>query len=730
MFNSEELDNHLKTSDTIQVESAVYAEWNMNDPGNIQKLGNYRYRPTYPSSQYYRLPINYDPLDLGNFYTGATDSDVSVNSGFDDQDNPTTFVSQKEKIKMLYSLEDCIKPHRPRSGINKVLYLGSGGIGYESSQFITNPSPINKDTGTQEINQNYVVNRPRYYMSHKDDLFKYWTSYRTEFGVPTPREGQVDSQELRQVDRGISFKVDNQNYIEDCAPFVVYENAVPSNKIVIKMQTNVGDVDLGNLRYASESIPDPMYGDQNKTTPVLWKIEKLDQLNSWQEIKSFNQNSLRSDGSPIIGADGHIEISYGLKIPDEYREIFIFADTISSSSLLPNTVPEGYSYLVKESDHVSGKMYIYVDEEWKSFTPDYSWEISDKEINYNSQFVSSASNPDYFFDANGVKVFREFEWISGIRLVAQTMNKPNITLDLIEFSPRLLVDVSGSVASFSVTKTMSDLGNSSIPVSSLSASTGQLEIFDIDFSFNENNTFNFETNTGSILAKYLEMPIKFLFYDITKNVNGYDFFIPVKTMYSESFPQVTDSASTISVSLRDLFFLLESMPAPELMLTDVSLSWAVTVLLDYAGFSNYSFKRIIGYPEINIPFFFVEPNQNIAEVLQKLAVASQTSMFFDEYNNLIIMSKEYILPKKDERSIDSNLYGQQEGQNLANIINLSAQDKLIYNDGELTYTTRYIKRSIGSTQMAQKLDQYKQYVYKPVLLWEVQGRDSHKSTGL
>ena len=728
MFKSEELANHLKTSDTVQVESAVYAEWNMNQPDNIARLGNYRYRPTYTASQYYLLPMSYDSSDIGNYYTGATDADVAISSGFDDDDQPTLFISQKEKMKLLYSLEECIKPHRPRSGINKPLYLGSSGSSYESSQYITNPSPINKETGVQEVNQSYVVRRPRYYMSHKDDLFKYWTSYRTEYGLPTPRIGESDAATLRQVERGISFTDNNTHYIEDAVPFVVYKDRVPSNKIVIKVQTNVGDIDLGNLRYGDESIPDPMYGDLNKTTPTSWRIEKLNQDSSWEEIESFGANSSRDDGSAILGPDGILEVSYGLNVPEEYQEIFIFADTISSSTLLPSSAPEGYSYLVKETDHELGMMYVYINSLWESFAPDYSWKVSSEGINYNSKFVSNASNPDYFFDSNGVKKFREFEWIGGIRIVVQTMNKNNCTLDLIEFSPRLLVDISDSVSSFSITKTMSDLGNSSLPVSGLSVSTGSLEIFDVDFSFNQNNNFDFDLNTGSILSPYLDMPIKFLFYDITKNVNGTDYFIPVKSMYSESFPQVTGSAATVDIQLRDLFFLLESMPAPEILLTDISLSSAITVLLDFAGFSNYNFKRVAGYPEIIIPFFFVEPNQNIAEILQKLAVASQSAMFFDEYNNLIIMSKEYLLPNtEEERATDNTLYGQVEGDNLPNIINLSAQDKLVYNDGQVNYTTRYIQRSIGSTQTAQKIDQYKQFVYKPVLLWEVQGRESRQT---
>ena len=728
MFQSKELENHLKTSDTIKVESAVYAEWNMNQPDNIKAIGNYRYRPTYSGSQYYLLPINYDSLDIGNWYTGATDSNIAIQSGFDDQDQPTLFISTKEKMKLLYSLNDCVSPHRPRSGINKPLYLGNIGSAYDTTQYITNPSPINKVTNLQEINQSYIVNRPRYYMSHKDDIFKYWTSYRTEYGIPSPRPGEEAVSELRQVDRGISFLVNNSYSIEDAVPFVVYENQVPANKIVVKMQTNVGDVDLGTLRYGDTSIQDPLYGNSNKTTPAKWRIEKLDQDDSWVTITSFDETSLRSDGTPIIGFDGHVELSYGLQIPLEYSDIFIFAETIPNITLLPDTAPEGYAYLVKESDHDLGTMWIFVNEEWVSFTPYYSWSISNELINYNSNFVTQPANPDYFYDANNNPIFREFEWLSGIRIVVDTMNKNNCTFDLIEFSPRLLVDMSENILSFSITKTMSDLGNGSIPVGGLSASIGQVELFDADFSFNQNNAFNFDNYTGSILANYLDMPIKFLFYDITREVNGIDYFIPIKTMYSESFPQATGEASTVNITTRDLFFLLESKPAPELLLTDVSLSWAITVLLDYIGFSNYTFKRISGYPEPVIPYFFVEPNQNVAEILQKLAISSQSSMFFDEYNNLVIMSKEYLLPNnEDERLTSTTLYGQVEGNNLPNIINLSSQDKLVYNDGGINYTTRYIQRSIGSTATAQKIDQYKKYIYKPVLLWEVQGRESTKT---
>jgi hypothetical protein len=225
----------------------------------------------------------------------------------------------------------------------------------------------------------------------------------------------------------------------------------------------------------------------------------------------------------------------------------------------------------------------------------------------------------------------------------------------------------------------------------------------------------------------------------------------------EGFPQADLTAGTLSIGLRDLFFFLESSPAPQLFLTDVSVSYAVTLLLDYIGFDNYVFRRIKDTPEIIIPYFFVEPGQNCAEVLMKIAVASQTAMFFDEYNNFVVMSKEYILPNSEkDRSSDNVLYGQvqaiksdgnevtilgylmsdddlpstnnlngtgyligslngeevfewvdngngtsswvnqgyAENIYVPSIVNISSKEKRVYNDGQINYTTRYLQRSL------------------------------------
>ena len=672
----------------------------MNMPDNIFKLGNYRYRPTTSSSKFFTLPIDFDQLDSGGYYTGATDSNVVVNSGFNDDianPIPQTFKSTKEKIKMIYSLEDCIKPFRPRSGINKASYF--------NNRFLAN-------SGAN------LAERPRYYMASRYDQFKYWTSYRTE-----------DNSEY-----GIAKNITNGNYyIDDTAPFVVYKEQVPANRLVVKMQTNVGTVNLGPFSNGAASSGDPFYGDVNKTTPSRWKVQYL-KGNNWVDAYSFNENSLRDDGSSIIGPDGYLELHYGVILPDKYKSIFVYAEKISSTTLLPQKSYNGYAYLVQENSSDVGTFHVWnsTTSEYETFIPEYGWMLGSETIDSQVGFIKDLTNPDSFTSVvDQSTVYREFDYVRGMRIVVETMNKFDSTFDLIEMSPRLLVDISDKVTDFKITKILSDVGITSMPVGQLLASTGTLNIFDNDQAFNENNT-------SSIISKYIRKNIKFSFHEVILDVDGYDYFVPIKTLYSEGIPQADGTAVELSLNLRDLFFFLESMPAPRLLTTQTSLSYAISLLLDYIGFSNYSFKRTAGESETIIPYFFIAPDQNVAEVLNELARATQSAMFFDENNNFIVMSKDYLMPTESQRATDFVISGSNNqtdtgvienssSGNLPNLISIASQDKKIYNDGKINYTERYIQRSLGKLKQASLIDNERTWVYKPSLLWEVAGTENTKT---
>jgi hypothetical protein len=717
LFVDKDLKKHLETSSVIKNQSLVTAEWNMNIATNVTKLGNYKYRPyenvALPIGQrsvYATLNNAFDPNDTGLFYTGATDSDIIIDGGYDNSDQPMAFVRPKQKEKLLYSLESCIERFRPRSGINKLRWFDNSYSHFTNSNLST---------------------RPRYYMAHKDDPFKYWSSYRMD----------------GTVERGIansSRQFSGTNYIDDAAPFVVYSSPVPANRLVVKMQTNVGSTNLGPFSNSFGEFADPFFGAENMSVPQRWKVQYLNN-GSWQDAVVFNEFSTRNDGSSVIGPDGYVELAYGLIIPEQYKSNFILYDTISTSFALPAEALEGQAWLVASGTNDSGTVHVWSNGSFKSFKARYGWYLLSEPMESSLTMATKLVNPDQFHDPVSANiVYREFQYVSGIRVVVDTMVKPDSTFDLIEMSPRLAVDLTDKVSSFNVTKTASDLGVSGLPVGQLLAGTGDVDIFDYDMAFSK-------TNSSSIIADYASQSVQIKFYETIYDVPQYDtagnntglanYYVPLKTMFSEGFPTIDSNSRNVQLKLRDKFFYFEFLTAPQIFIQNVSLSYAVSTILDYIGFSNYTFKRMPDENEPIIPFFFIQPETSVAQVLQDLAISTQTTMFFDEYNNFVVMSKDYMLPSNDNRPLDVVLVGSKDFESdgvysnkatngelpLANIIEIASQDNQVYNDGSIQYTHRYIQRSIGKLSQASFTEKDQTWIYKPALLWEIAPQDSPKS---
>lgn len=713
MFSDDTLQEHLETSPSIQVNSVVIAEWNMNLADNIAKIGNYRYRPSavltpgadgYNQTDALYKPISssYDPQDAEKqvkFYTGATDADVVIDGGISDDGVPMTFISKKEKEKLLYSLEDCFNRFRPRSGINKLRYFVGKHTHYD--------------------NEN-MASRPRYYMAHKDDMFKYWTSYRTEDGI----------------ERGISKNVNGKFVIDDAAPFVVYKKPVAANRVIVKMQTHVGTVNIEGYSNSYSSFSDPFYGEANKATPTRWKVQYLNN-NTWNDAISFDEFSVRPDGSPIIAEDGYVELSYGLVIPEKYKNTFVIAGEFSDTRSLPTTTLIGNAYLVKESDTDLGNYYVWDGYGYEVITPSYTWTLSDENIVVSTNFVTDPTNPESFINpVNGQKTYREFQYISGLRIVVDTMNKEDCPFELIELSPRLAMDISDRTKNFTISKTASDLGVSGMPVGQLIASTGNISIFDFDDAFNPNNV-------NSIISDHVSKNIQLRFYEAIHDVGGKDFYVPIKTLYADGFPETSAENREVTIPLRDMYFYFESITAPQIIVQNVSVSYAVSLLLDSIGFTNYQFKRVAGESEMIIPNFYIAPDRSVAEVLQDIAVSTQTAMFFDEFNNFVMLSKNYSMPKESERATDVTLLGSPDSvdsgvvenatittngkKKLANIVAISSTENNVFNDGVIRYTNRHIQKTYRSVRQSGLIDKDKNWVYKPVLLWEVSGTENVRS---
>lgn len=725
MYQDPDLKDYIEQSSTVNLQSLVIAEWNMNFSDNILALGNYRNRPSILSptqANFGTIAPTYDSADVLVAYNGATDSNIILNTGIDlSNGNPTIDATVNKNDKMLYSLTETISRFRPRSGINKIRYFGLNYLNY------SNPD---------------MHRQPRFYLASKEDKFKYWNSYRIETATYGGQE------------RGISMTTPGSGdyHIDDAAPFVVYTDPVPANRIVVKMQTGVGDVNRGTYKKSNNTtFADPFYEDPantgdlvNQKTPTNWKIQYLNTSGTWTTAKTFAPNTLRSDGKRPIASDGYVELAYGItNAPATFRLLGQY----SSQYAIPLDGATGDAYLVPDATNTtSGTIYVWNGANWTtdSFVPTYGWYLNEEGLTTKTANVTKLTSPDFYGTTTTIytPTYREFQFIKGIRIVVDTMSQPRSTFDLIEMSPRLVADLSDKTTQYSIEKIASDIGNTGIPVGQLLASTGSITLFDYDQSLNEYNNLAVSsgTITGSLISNISSKNLQFKFYEHIIDDRTYptvlDYFVPIKTMYVDGFPEISTTDRMATLKLRDLLFYFESIIAPPLLLKNASVSYAVATMLDNIGFSNYKFYRNAGESEDKIPYFFIAPDTTVAEVLNDLAQSTQTSIFFDEDNNLILMSRNYIMPTAAERATDLTLYGTKDfvqdgivkndstNAVLSNIVSLDAEDDQVYNGGKIVYTNRYIQKSYATIQEAGLLNKGQAYKYKPVLLWEVAGTES------
>ena len=718
MFSDSDLINHIQTNNSIDVDSLIIAEWNQNDLLNLDNYGNYRFRPDSASVIYRTLYPEYDSQDNANVYTNALESNYISQYKTEDPNEPLTFYSGETSRELYYSLKDCIKPFRPRSGINKILYFGESNI-----------------NNTKFVDSIRSGRRPRYYFSSRFDKFKYWNSYRKQNGQEFGISSQVAT----------FFTTGNPSYkINDCAPFVVYKQEVATNRIVVKMQTNLADPTAvgvngeflvpGRIRSNNNLFTDPLQDVTKSSIPKKWKIQYLDANNNWTDALSFNDTSTRRDGSRIVPWDGHVELYYGIKIPEKFKTNFHLYQYLDTVDQLPDTsiynsgirVKDGDAYVVGSSTTQAGTLYVWnqEDEDWNTFVAEYGFSLLEDDDTKRVGLIKKILNPDYFV-VEGVNTYRDFIFIKGIRVVVEAMYAPNKTFDLIEMSPRLKVDITDYTLNYEISKNLAatDFG---LPVGGLVASTGGINLSNHDGVFTELNLFNKTNKTGSIVANNLKPQIKFDFYEAVLDVNGYDKFIPLKTFYSENAAVATSGMQDVSLNLRDAYFILESNNATPIFLQNCTLTMAVALLLDNIGFSNYVFKNINTANDPVVPFFFIEPDASVAEILQRLAQATQTAMFFDEYNNFVVMPKEYLMPDisvRDDNSAISErlttLYGQKTGNIVPNIETIGGFETKILNDGQINYTTRYIQREVSRLEQASLSLNERTYGYKSAILWEL-----------
>lgn len=308
-----------------------------------------------------------------------------------------------------------------------------------------------------------------------------------------------------------------------------------------------------------------------------------------------------------------IKVQNHLSVPKEFSIETLDPDT--------NTWDTAYSTAQSsESDFSTGVLSIYYN---------------------NGSWSKNVNRVDDINQLNSVSP-TELKNIKGVRLTVHEMsNIPGdvpASLEIIELSPRLEMDLTSYTEDFSFNSSLGDSTSLGLPVGSIVSSTGN-----VSFS-NEGNNFLFSSTLNEL--KMLNPDTKFIFYQKVTIPNDNTYYVPLKVMYSNNWSVQNDYS--VTVNIEDGFKFLREKSAPDLLFQSkigTRLSVAVLSVLDNIGFTGLQFnttnsRNSYDREDTVIRNFFCRKEQTVAEVLEQLAIATQCSMAFDAAGNFNIFTKE------------------------------------------------------------------------------------------
>lgn len=250
-------------------------------------------------------------------------------------------------------------------------------------------------------------------------------------------------------------------------------------------------------------------------------------------------------------------------------------------------------------------------------------------------------------------------------------------MQVIEFSPRLEIDVSSYVQDVSINKQL-DSKSTVVPLSTINTDDVSLTLSGIPGTSNSGNPLpifsNLSNSSSSVLANMLRKNIKFyLNWNLTNyNLNGNNVstnvYIPAGIFYVDSWNE--NDIESINVTMYDIIRYLQTLPVPDYVSNLKSVFDIITNLLDRAGFTDYDMDSL--YSVTNDPitpmdlsyYYANSQDTTVAAALTELFLAYQIGAYVDEYGIMKFL-------------------------NLSSILNAGTKDSVFSIDDSLVYTQGY-----------------------------------------
>jgi hypothetical protein len=272
-----------------------------------------------------------------------------------------------------------------------------------------------------------------------------------------------------------------------------------------------------------------------------------------------------------------------------------------------------------------------------------------------------------------------FECVSQSYTIENSLlNKPDAleTMELVEISPRLELDLSKFVKSFSVNKEL-DGSNLPLPLGSITSNTATVNFSNIPIVISDSDTKTTETDDIVPISNYsFSSPLQGLLvkgvkikasFDINTGVASGSYNIsniPSFVMYAERW---SENGNIVSVECYDSVKRLQNTKSRPLYLRDKPINEIIYSVLDSVGFGDYYFDELaklkILRPENEgnyisnridqtVEYFWALDKNSVVDTLNDLLKPYQVSIYSDEYGAVRFMSL-YEINRKTESIAES-----------------------------------------------------------------------------
>jgi hypothetical protein len=250
----------------------------------------------------------------------------------------------------------------------------------------------------------------------------------------------------------------------------------------------------------------------------------------------------------------------------------------------------------------------------------------------------------------------------------------NSNFNLIAIEAHYEADLSSRVINTSVDFEMSE-ESELYPIGTVTANTGSITLSNDDGIFNADNT---SSPYYGLIDSNAVFNLEYVY-----TIGSSTYSVQEFKMFSNDWSPSSDG--TIAIDLTDGSKFLDAVKPRQLMYTNKSTNELIWRVLDSVGFIDYEIQLEDEVTDHVIPVFWTTGQDTVWAVLDTLAEATQTAIYFDSFGKLQVRTRESAFMRYSNPSW--NLLAVPSGTSLPDIIELTPNNETVNNSIDVTYKT-------------------------------------------